>query len=208
MREINLIVVHCTASRVTSNLTPESLRQMHLNNGWQDCGYHYYIRKSGDIIPMRDISIAGAHAKGYNTNSLGVCYEGGLDAQGKAQDTRTEEQKQALTTLLRYLLKTYPGSILCGHRDLSPDLNGNGIIEPHEWTKMCPCFDVSTEYKELVNNLNEPSVKEPESTQSEEVDLQPNQEKGGIMKMIWKVSLNLLRTVCEFVLWITDSGKD
>lgn len=95
-RNITLIVVHCTASRCTSNLTPEALDSMHKRQGFAECGYHYYITKDGTIHHMRDITHVGAHAKGYNTPSIGVAYEGGLDASGRAADTRTDAQKQAL----------------------------------------------------------------------------------------------------------------
>ena len=75
-RNITLIVVHCTASRCTSNLTPEALDSMHKRQGFAECGYHYYITKDGTIHHMRDITHVGAHAKGYNTPSIGVAYEG------------------------------------------------------------------------------------------------------------------------------------
>ena len=109
-RNITLIVVHCTASPCTSNLTPEALDSMHKRQGFAECGYHYYITKDGTIHHMRDITHIGAHAKGYNTPSIGVAYEGGLDASGRAADTRTDAQKQSLETLLRFLLLTYHGS--------------------------------------------------------------------------------------------------
>ena len=83
----------------------------------------------------------GAHVRGHNAHSLGICYEGGLDAHGHPADTRTDFQKHSLRVLVMLLLRDYPGSRLCGHRDLSPDLNGNGEIEPEEWIKVCPCFD-------------------------------------------------------------------
>lgn len=87
-RNITLIVVHCTASRCTSNLTPEALDSMHKRQGFAECGYHYYITKDGTIHHMRDITHVGAHAKGYNTPSIGVAYEGGLDASGRAADRK------------------------------------------------------------------------------------------------------------------------
>jgi len=88
-RNITLIVVHCTASKCTSNLTPEALDALHKRQGFTECGYHYYITKDGTIHHMRDITHVGAHAKGYNTPSIGIAYEGGLDASGRAADTRT-----------------------------------------------------------------------------------------------------------------------
>lgn len=151
-RNITLIVVHCTASKCTSNLTPSALEAEHKRQGFTECGYHYYITKDGIIHHMRDITHIGAHAKGYNTPSIGVAYEGGLNATGKATDTRTPAQKQSLEILLRFLLLTYPDAQICGHRDLSPDLNHNGTIEPSEYIKQCPCFNAATEYAYLVES--------------------------------------------------------
>lgn len=150
MRKITLIVVHCTASRHTSTLTPAALDAEHRWRGFAGCGYHYYITKDGTVHPMRDITLIGAHVKGHNNGSIGIAYEGGLDADGKPADTRTPEQRQSLTALLRHLLTAYTDiSAIVGHRDLSPDLNGNGTVEPAEWIKMCPCFDASVEYRYL-----------------------------------------------------------
>ena len=95
---------------------------------------------------MRDEDTAGAHARGYNAISLGVCYEGGLDENGKAADTRTPLQKEALHHLVKELLQRYPEAKVVGHRDLSPDTNYNGIVDPWERIKECPCFEVSDEF--------------------------------------------------------------
>lgn len=153
MRKITLIVVHCTASRCTSTLTSAALDAEHRRRGFAGCGYHYYITRDGEIYPMRDITLIGAHAKGFNACSVGIAYEGGLDAYGRPADTRTAEQKQSLIALLRHLLTAYPDiAAIVGHRDLSPDLNGNGTIEPCERIKMCPCFNASAEYRELVES--------------------------------------------------------
>jgi N-acetylmuramoyl-L-alanine amidase len=147
MRKINRIVIHCSATKVTDDYTPEKLLKDHLARGFRTYGYHYYIRKDGTLVPMRPLSEMGAHAEGYNTNSIGICYEGGLDSAGKPADTRTEEQKRSMLELLEELTGTYPIQHLNGHRDLSPDTDGNGIVEPKEWTKQCPCFDVEEAFK-------------------------------------------------------------
>ena len=97
------------------------------------------------MINTRPWSRIGAHAKGYNRNSIGICYEGGLGKDGKPKDTRTPEQRAALRRLVNELQIRFPGCKVCGHRDLSPDLNRNGRIEPNEWTKQCPCFNVASE---------------------------------------------------------------
>lgn len=147
MREINRIVIHCTATRCNTDYTPEMMLRDHKARNFSTYGYHYYIRKNGDVLALRSVTIPGAHAKGYNTGSLGICYEGGLDEQGKAADTRTNAQKASLRKLVESLCTKYSIQHIDGHRDLSPDLNGNGIIEPCEWVKMCPCFDVHAEFE-------------------------------------------------------------
>lgn len=97
---------------------------------------------------MRPLEKIGAHAKGYNRNSIGVCYEGGI-RDGAPADTRTDAQRESLTALLVALVSAFPGSKIVGHRDLSPDLNGDGIIEPNEWIKSCPCFDATKDYRNI-----------------------------------------------------------
>ena len=152
-RNITSIVIHCTATREDQHLTPMDLITMHRKRGFHGCGYHWYITRDGEIHPMRPESQVGAHAKGHNENSIGIAYEGGLDVDGRAKDTRTGQQKRSLRVLIRVLMTEYPITCVVGHRDLSPDLNGNGIVEPHEWTKMCPCFDVQSEYHNLVRMM-------------------------------------------------------
>ena len=128
MRKIDLIVIHCSATRVDRTLTAFDLETLHRRRGFNGTGYHYYIRKDG--------------TKGFNASSIGICYEGGLDCRGRPADTRTPEQRAALRLLVHQLEQRFPGCRVCGHRDLSPDLNGDGEIEPEEWIKACPCFEV------------------------------------------------------------------
>ena len=142
MRRIDLIVIHCTGTREDQRFTEEMLEQCHRERGFSECGYHYYIRKDGNIIEMRPLHKIGAHAKGYNSFSIGIAYEGGLDSLGHPKNTLTVYQQNSLQQLASSLLRRFPGSKVLGHRDLSPDLNGNGKVDPHEWVKSCPCFDV------------------------------------------------------------------
>lgn len=142
-RRITDIVIHCTASAYGQDLTVNDVRRMHKALGWSDIGYHYLIRLDGRIEKGRDVDLIGAHVSGYNSHSIGVCYVGGLDANGKPADTRTPNQKSSLVSLLKMLRAAYPTARIKGHRDFSPDLNGNGCIEPNEWVKSCPCFEVS-----------------------------------------------------------------
>ena len=145
MRKIDMIVIHCSATRADVPLSPRQLDEMHRQRGFDGCGYHYYVGRDGEICTMRPVDRPGAHAKGYNRHSIGVCYEGGLDEQGRPADTCTELQKRSLRVLVRVLAMDFQTRRIVGHRDLSPDLDGDGVIEPEEWTKVCPCFDVGTE---------------------------------------------------------------
>nr|WP_314634391.1 N-acetylmuramoyl-L-alanine amidase [uncultured Porphyromonas sp.] len=149
MRQENIryIVVHCSATRCTMDYTEEMLERDHRARGFRRAGYHFYIRRSGSIIPLRPLDEVGAHALGYNACSWGVCYEGGLDATGRPADTRTEAQQRSLRLLLSRLHCLAPKSLILGHRDLSPDRDGDGEIEPHEWIKVCPCFDARRAYR-------------------------------------------------------------
>lgn len=145
-RRIDWIVIHCSATRETNHYSAEDLRLDHLRRGFSDAGYHYYILRDGTICYMRPLGKMGAHVKGYNKHSVGICYEGGLDAGGKPKDTRTVAQKRSLGVLLKLLQEQLPFAEVVGHRDLSPDLNGDGVISPQEWVKVCPCFDARKEY--------------------------------------------------------------
>lgn len=146
MRKINLVVIHCSATRENVDYTEVQLEQDHKARGFTCAGYNFYIRKTGQIIKLRNIEHIPAHTTGYNQNSLGICYEGGLDIFGRPHDTRTPAQKESLSFLLKHLLVRFPGCDICGHRDLSKDLDANGLITPNEWQKQCPCFDVRREY--------------------------------------------------------------
>ena len=75
MRKINLIIIHCTASRPNQHVTLEMLHQMHRARGWKQCGYHYYITRDGQLHQGRSEEEPGAHARHYNAHSIGICYE-------------------------------------------------------------------------------------------------------------------------------------
>lgn len=150
MRKITLIIVHCSAVRPGQTSSAAQIDRWHRQRGFKNgIGYHYVVRRDGTIEGGRPEDMVGAHCKGHNAHSIGVCYEGGLDANGKAADTRTPQQKAALSALIRSLRQSYPGSIVVGHRDLSPDRNHDGRVTPNEWTKSCPCFDAAKEYRDL-----------------------------------------------------------
>ena len=90
MRTINLIVIHCSATREDKSFTEYDLDVCHRRRGFNGTGYHFYIRKNGDIKSTRPIERIGAHSRGFNKESIGICYEGGLDCKGQPKDTRTE----------------------------------------------------------------------------------------------------------------------
>mgnify|MGYP002626571150 FL=1 len=149
-RTITDIVVHCTASKTDRDYTAEDIRRMHVRGrGWADIGYHYVIRLDGTIESGRDVDIIGAHVSGHNAHSIGIVYVGGLGADGKGKDTRTENQKNTMLNLLLMLRELYPKARISGHRHFSPDRNGNGTVEPSEWIKECPCFDARWEYRKV-----------------------------------------------------------
>ena len=136
MRHIDLIVVHCSATRCNRSFPVTALIRCHADR-FGFTGYHYYITRDGTTYQTRHEQLVGAHAVGYNSHSLGVCYEGGYDEHGRATDTRTPKQKRALLKLLRRLKTEHPDARILGHRDL-PDVH-----------KDCPCFDAIEEYKNI-----------------------------------------------------------
>ncbi|MEO5098122.1 N-acetylmuramoyl-L-alanine amidase, partial [Bacteroides thetaiotaomicron] len=88
-REIKLLVIHCSATRCNVSFPVERLRECHLQRGFRDIGYHFYITRDGVLHHCRPVSEIGAHARGFNRHSIGICYEGGLDENGRPADTRT-----------------------------------------------------------------------------------------------------------------------
>lgn len=111
-------------------------------------GYHHVIRRNGDIEGGRSHRDKGAHVKGHNHESIGVCLVGGLDENRDPEDNYTGDQWASLLNLLHSLKAEFPHAEILGHRDLSPDINGDGIIEEWEWLKICPCFDVRSKINE------------------------------------------------------------
>ena len=101
-------------------------------------GYHFYIRRSGIVTQHRKLKEVGAHCRPWNRCSIGICYEGGLDAEGHPADTRTQEQCEQLLLLLMKLKKLFPDAKIRGHRDM-----------PGSIPKACPCFDTESEYRFL-----------------------------------------------------------
>ena len=144
-RIITELIVHCSATPEGRDYSVEDIRRDHIKQGWSDIGYHYVIYRDGKVNNGRDVDLIGAHCAkgGHNTHSIGICYIGGVENKPnvpyylqKAKDTRTNEQKAALLSLLMDLKKLYPKATIYGHHDFDKG-------------KECPSFDAKTEYKRL-----------------------------------------------------------
>lgn len=134
---VRFLVVHCSATRSDCDYSVERLLRDHKARGFRTIGYHFYISRCGVVTQHRRLLEVGAHARGVNRCSIGLCYEGGLDARGQPADTRTAQQKMAMLELLQKLHRLFPGALIVGHRELP------GV------KKACPCFDCG-EYRELL----------------------------------------------------------
>ena len=133
-RRIDLIVIHCSATRADRSYSVDDCRRDHLARGFANIGYHYYITRDGVVHAGRPLYQEGAHVRGFNKFSIGICYEGGLDSNGRPADTRTPQQRICLELLIRRLKTDYPLAKIVGHHDLNPK-------------KDCPCFKVNNLYK-------------------------------------------------------------
>lgn len=136
MRTITLIIIHCSAVKPLQQSGVREIDRWHRAKGWKSCGYHYVIRRDGTIETGRPLEMIGAHCKDRNRHSIGICYEGGLDAEGRPADTRTEAQKKALRELLQQLHAQFPRAIIAGHNVFNP-------------MKACPCFNAMDEYRDM-----------------------------------------------------------
>ena len=134
MRKIKEIIVHCSATAEGKDFGAKDIDLWHKAQGWDCIGYHYVVKLDGTVESGRPIDKVGAHCKGHNAYSIGVCYIGGLAADGKTpKDTRTPQQKASLQVWVDNLKRVSPGAKVYGHRDFA--------------SKACPCFDAREEYK-------------------------------------------------------------
>lgn len=135
MRTISEIIIHCTATKPLAHINVNDVRRWHQQRGFNDIGYHYLVLVDGTVEVGRPLNESGAHCKGHNAHSIGVCYVGGLNDKGKPADTRTPAQREAMRSLLTSLKHRFPDATIHGHRDFA--------------TKACPCFDATAEYAYL-----------------------------------------------------------
>ncbi len=133
MRNIDKIIVHCSATPEGKTYRAADIDAWHRKRGFKMIGYHYVVLLDGSMECGRPESMVGAHCTGHNARSIGVCYIGGLKADGKTSaDTRTKAQKEALRELVRRLKRKYPRATVHGHREYA--------------AKACPCFNAAAEY--------------------------------------------------------------
>ncbi len=130
MRNVNEIIIHCSATPEGRNFKASDIDHWHRQRGFKKIGYHYVIDLDGTIEVGRDEDEIGAHCVGHNRESIGICYIGGLDCNLKPKDTRTEAQKASLRQLVKNLIVRYPCATLHGHCEFAK--------------KTCPCFDVAS----------------------------------------------------------------
>ena len=131
MREITEIIIHCSATKEGHPFFAADIDRWHKAQGWSGIGYHYVIDIDGKVETGRAEYQTGAHAKGHNANSIGICYIGGLDINGKPKDTRTPEQRKSLAELVARLKVKYPKATVHGHNEFA--------------NKACPGFNVRKE---------------------------------------------------------------
>lgn len=126
----DLIVVHCAATPPDIDVGAREIDAWHRKRGFRAIGYHFVVRRGGGVEPGRGLAERGAHARGVNDRSVGVCLIGGIDAGGRPQANFTPAQYDQLWRLLADLAAIYPRARVLGHSDLP------GV------RKACPCFDV------------------------------------------------------------------
>jgi N-acetylmuramoyl-L-alanine amidase len=169
-RTVHLIVIHCSATPSGRRLPASVIDSWHAQRGFirqpkparayspelPHIGYHFLIGLDGTVTPGRHVDEVGAHVRGLNVQSIGICLVGGAEPQARY----SQAQWQSLASLVTELSKHYGiaqaaptrakgprGELLisggvCGHRDTSPDADGDGLVSPQEWHKTCPGFDV------------------------------------------------------------------
>lgn len=133
LRDINKIIIHCTATKENQSISVATIRQWHLDRGWSDIGYHYIVLLDGSVQIGRPLERVGAHCKGYNKKSIGIAYVGGVESDGLTpKDTRNEKQKSGIKRIVKLLKTMFPDASIHGHNEFS--------------NKACPSFDVQKEF--------------------------------------------------------------
>ena len=136
---VSYLIIHCSATREDRAYTPAQLKPDHPQRALIDVGSHYYIPKAGSVTQHRRLNEVGAHCRPFNRCSIGICYEGGLDTNGKPKDTRTLKQRATLIGLLLDLHRMFPKAVIRGHNEM-----------PGATPKACPVYKPSKEYAYLM----------------------------------------------------------
>jgi N-acetylmuramoyl-L-alanine amidase len=134
MRRIKRIILHCSATEAGKDFDVDDVRKWHKQRGWSDVGYHFVITLDGKVQMGRSWEMIGSHTQGHNSDSLGVCYIGGVK-DGKAADTVTPEQDKSIRNLIAALRTIFGPLSLHGHNEFA--------------NKACPSFKVNEKYPEL-----------------------------------------------------------
>jgi len=128
VRLITKVIIHCAATKPSMDIGASEIKKWHLDRGWKDIGYHYVIRRNGDIENGIAVALAGSHTKGHNANSIGICLVGGINDKGEPESNFTKAQWATLERLVRVLKVDFPHATVHGHREFA--------------AKACPSFDV------------------------------------------------------------------
>lgn len=137
MRDINEIIIHCTATPAGRDVSASDIDKWHRQRGFDCIGYHYVIRLDGSLQVGRPLDKVGAHCKGHNAHSIGIVYVGGIDENGQYADTRTAVQRGTMAVLISFLVRSFSTiKTISGHRDYA--------------ARACPCFDAHSEYQVYV----------------------------------------------------------
>ena len=136
LKSVDYLVVHCSATTPDMDIGKEEIDRWHRKRKMLMIGYHYVIRRDGVLEEGRELDEMGAHVRGWNDVSIGVCLVGGIDEDGNPEDNYTDAQKACLRSVLDYLSAKNPEATIQGHRDFS------GVA------KACPCFDVKPWYEQ------------------------------------------------------------
>ncbi len=134
MRHITKVIIHCAATKPSMDIGASDIKKWHLDRGWKDIGYHYVIRRNGDIENGIGVALAGSHTKGHNASSIGICLVGGINNKGEPENNFTKPQWATLERLVRILKVDFPHATVHGHREFA--------------AKACPSFDVQEWLKE------------------------------------------------------------
>lgn len=128
-KSTDYIIIHCAATRPDMDIGAAEIDKWHRARNFLCIGYHVVIRRDGTVEKGRDLDSPGAHARGYNGTSVGVCMVGGINDQGEPERNFTDAQWDSLKAVISGLTEQYPEAKVIGHNE----------VDAH---KACPSFNV------------------------------------------------------------------